>query len=105
MYVCVCVRVWICVPTAGIQHLEPVSSLVAAAKVTVVGGQLPSQPVLSPPLLTAHLPTPTMPALLALMQPHDRVLLAANRWAFTWNHSLRQERACERLCCVEVVPQ
>lgn len=59
----------------------------------------------SPLLTTAHLPTPTMPARLALMQPHDRVLLAADRWAFIWNHSLRQERARERPCCVEVVPQ
>lgn len=55
-------------------------------------------------LPTVHLPAPTMPALPAPMQHHDWVLLAADRWAFTWNHSLRQEKRCERLCCVEVVP-
>lgn len=57
-------------------------------------------------LSTPHCPPlrSTMPALLTLMQHHDRVLLAVDRWAFTWNYSLRQERPCERLCCVEAVP-
>ena len=103
MVVCECV----CYPTAGIQHLEPLSRLVAATRVTAVGGQFPPLPVLSPsPLLlpTVHLLPPPTPALLALMQLHDWVLLAVDRWAFTWNHSLRQERPCERPCCVEVVP-
>ena len=61
----------------------------------------PSPPVLSP---SPHSPMSTSRLLQCQhMQDHDWVLLAADRWAFTWNRSLRQERSCERLCCVEVV--
>lgn len=54
-------------------------------------------------LSTVHLIAPPVSVLLTVIWHHDRVLLAADRWAFTWNHSLRQERPCERLCCVEEV--
>lgn len=50
--VCLCARVCY---TAGIQHLEPVSSLVTAARVNAVGGQFPPLPVVSP--LCFNIPT------------------------------------------------
>lgn len=64
----------VCYPTAGMQHLERVSSLVAGAQGTAAGGQPPPPSVLlSPPL--------SSPKILA--QPHGCVLFTVDTGAFT----------------------
>lgn len=68
--VCLCASVCY---TAG-QHLEPVSSLVTAARVTSVGGQFPPLPVIS--LSCLNIP---IVHFLASVWHHDQILLAGDQ--------------------------